>query len=137
MPAFDAACAERNRHPYGSPEEATAQAEVDRLHDAMYCDSHYFRDSYNSSSLFWMIDLSWWQNLEPYVDETCTLQPEGARALRKEIADRAELLLYNIRDLPDEHETHLSKRYFTEKFDRLLAFLQTAADAGDPIHCSV
>lgn len=124
----------------------------------------YFRDSYNGSSLFWKLDLSWWQSLEPYLgpngdgdmqmitDEDGEaygeprLYPEGCRKLAREVRNRSELLMFNCRDLPDEGEEvedifgkgrTLDKRYFSEKFDRLIRFLETTAEAGDTIYCSV
>lgn len=136
-PSFDEAIAHRNAQPAGSAAESAAQATVDHLYDLIYPDSHYFRDNYNHTSLLWKLELSWWKDLTPFVDDDSVMHPDGCRAFRKEIADRAELLTYNIRDLPDDDPGHLDKRYFTDKFNRLLTFLQTAADAGDSISCSV
>ena len=44
-----------------------AQAEVERIMDEQYAHPKYFRDSYNSSSLFWLIDLSWWGDSTSYL----------------------------------------------------------------------
>jgi hypothetical protein len=120
------------------------------LHNA---DGWYFRDSYNESSLFWKLDLSWWQDLDQYMgpqgdgvlatddngEEGYSLHPAGMRRLAAEVRSRSELLMYNCRDLPDDSGPNgvLDKRHFAEKYDRFLRFLSDAADAGDTIYCSV
>jgi len=40
-----------------------AQEKVMKLYDEMYPDDAYFRDSYNISSLFWRLGLSWWKDV--------------------------------------------------------------------------
>ena len=39
-----------------------AQKQVLKYYDKMY-QRGYFRDSYNSSDLLWLFDLSWWRNV--------------------------------------------------------------------------
>lgn len=126
----------------------------------------YFRDSYNESALLWRIDLHWYPDVcgfmgpngdgvleevevdgEPSSDPR--LYPEGIRRLAAEVRSRSELLMFNCEKagLPEvgkefldpfgHPDQELDKRYFVEKFDRLLRFLENAASDGDTIWCSI
>lgn len=120
-------------------------------YDEKNSEEWYFRDSYNSSSLFWKLNLSWWQDLDQFIgpdgdgvygaeDENgYSLYPIGIRKLAAVVRERSELLMYNCRDLPDDtgENGDLDKKYFSEKYDRFLKFLNDAAEAGDTIYCSV
>lgn len=146
-----------------TPEERTAYTEAEAV---KYGPEWYFRDSYNASSLLWMIGLSWWQDVPRYQGPNADgvllqqtedgesydvpeLYPEGARKLAAEVRSRSELLMYTChqKGLPEvgkpfvnifgEDDRELDMKYFSEKFDALLAFLEGAADAGDTIYCSL
>jgi hypothetical protein len=137
--AFNEALRIRNTtYPNGCPDDAPeAQAVLDAW-DAMYPDSHYFRDSYNNSSLLWKLDLSWCRDApRPRTcsdddDDPCAIEPDQLREFAQTIRSRSELLGYNIRNEPDENKT-----YFLEKYDRLIRFLEDAANAGDWVRFSV
>jgi hypothetical protein len=161
---FDAAVAARKAvwatYPNGRPDcggdlwcsDDPHQQEVDRIYAEMYPPSHYFRDSYNVSGLTQYLDFSWWNSTEAYYDP-CTEEeqeeygegechsgrvgPENLKRLVAELKAQSELLAYNLRNLPDEHETEFDKRYFLQKYDSLIAFLSGAAEAGDDVRFSV
>lgn len=67
QPLFREAVDERNRlNRLGDTAEAEEmQKLVDEYYDKMY-EQGYFRDSYNSTSLMWLLGLSWWQPDVPY-----------------------------------------------------------------------
>jgi hypothetical protein len=161
---FDAALAARkaawDTYPNGRPDcgddiwcsNDPHQQEIDRIYGEMYPPSHYFRDSYNDSGLTQYLDFSWWGTpseyyepctegeLEEYGEDKCYSSRVGPEELLRMVADlkaQSELLAYNLRDLPDEHETKFDKRYFLQKYDRLIAFLSGAAEAGDSVMFSV
>lgn len=74
----------RNEAPEG-PERDKAQAKVAHYYDAMYAHG-YFRDSYNGSSLFWLLDLSWWDLAkELQVDDEGYLPIAGAITLQERL----------------------------------------------------
>lgn len=103
----------------------------------------YYRDSYNDTAVLFQLDMSWWRDVTPLLDEEQLLQPDKARVLIEMIEQRpvpettAERLKYA--ELDDDGENSLAgwHSYFVEKRERLLAFLRTAADAGDTIYCSL
>ena len=109
----------------------------------------YFRDSYNPTSLFLAIGLSWWRDVVPMCDEEGNLQPEQTRKLLHMIQDDSRLipeepeklkafllekgvLLDDGENSPEEWLT-----YFNEKSDRLQAFLRKAYELQEPIRCSL
>jgi hypothetical protein len=66
-PKFEAAVAKRDKAKAKAAKDA-AQAEVEKWYSEMYSDG-YFRDSYNSGSLFWFLGLSWWQLAEELCED--------------------------------------------------------------------
>lgn len=146
--AFAYAVKQRDTAPTEAEKEHW-QTKVSEAYDLMYDHPYYFRDSYNNSSLFSKLDLSWWGDLEFYFGpngdgdmEKITedgeeysdqrLYPEGARRLEQAVRERAELLAYNLRDLDEEWRS-----YFFEKYDTFLDFLRQSAEGSHTIRCSV
>ena len=66
-PRFEAACLARNEYAERNPrhennaEYKRLQEAVSEAFEAMFPDEGYYRDSYNASSLFGVLGLSWWQ----------------------------------------------------------------------------
>lgn len=67
---------------YGRNDSRTvaAQKEVNETYEALFANG-YFRDSYNSTSLFWLLGLSWWQLGDELLDEDRNLPIENAKVL--------------------------------------------------------
>ena len=110
----------------------------------------YFRDSYNPTSLFWAIGLSWWKDVVPMCDEQGNLQPEEVRRLLHMIQDDSRMipeepeklkafLLAKRCQVDDEGENSPEGwlTYLNEKSDRLQAFLRKAYELQEPIYCSL
>ncbi len=107
-------------------------ARADAVYDAMYPPTHYFRDSYNDTSLFWKLDLSWWQDAGDFpTDEDGYAPPEAHAALLAKVSAPGQL--DKLKAIADDEW----RPYFIEKYDRLCHFLQACIEAGDPICYSV
>jgi hypothetical protein len=116
------------------------QVEVEKAYDAMCAPDGYFRDSYNDGSLFWILGLSWWNDVGDMLDENGYLPIENAKKLLAMIEDRpvirdkvasvhAEKALGDTADEWFEH--------WTKKRKRFMKFLQTSIDTNEPIRCSI
>jgi hypothetical protein len=139
-PLFEQAVARRNAAVPGSEAEASAQAEVTRLYAAMYPEDGYLRDSYNASSLFWVLDLSWWKDVGSLLDEEGLLAPQHCATLAADLAQRSELLEGKIarRDAPfDGADWEEAATYFRAKLERFVAFFRRAAEMDEAPYCSI
>ena len=121
-----------------------------RALDKMFCVGNgYFRDSYNSTNLLWVLNLNWWNWLGGYLDGKGYLHPQHTRIILKKIESRpvteARLKHYlkdrnielgkNDKSADDEFAEWLD--YFTEKRERFIQFLKMAIEADSPILCSI
>lgn len=139
-PKFDAAVAARDA---ATTDEARKelQKEVSRCYDEMYADG-YFRDSYNSTNLLWQLGLSWWEDVGNMLDEEGNLPVETIKEFVETVKDR---------EVPPPHELRLEQacvddgensleswhRYFVEKRERFIKFLETAIRLDEPIIASI
>lgn len=143
------------------PEGDEQRAAFRAWDDACYGPDWYFRDSYNSTSLFWMLGLSWWQDLDQFLGpagdgvmeqvtdedgetyDDYSLHPAGMRRLAELVRSReatmeASMQAKSLPDrVPDDDRYTLDRAWYRGQFVRLLTFLETCADAGDTIRCSV
>lgn len=139
---FDEAVAVRDALPPNDPRLDAAQADVDAAYDAMYPDGAYFRDSYNCSSVLNRLGLSWWQDVIPMLDKEGNLSPDRCKELADQI-DNIDLQPISDSDWQDNWQSHTRDtreswdKYFLEKKQRLIDFLRSAAEAGQPISCSL
>lgn len=139
QPKFDAAVRRRDAAAQGSPEFEAAQNAISEAYDQLY-GTGYFRDSYNGTSILWRLDLSWWEDLKPDVEDDDAINVSVERC--REFLDKvkaAELKPVTAEDLranhckvDDEGENTVEgwNRFYVEKRDRLIAFLETAIDNG-------
>lgn len=118
------------------PLPTTDQALVELFYEAI--DSQgYFRDSYNSTGLFRLLNLSWWQDVTPKLNEEGKLPLEHVRWLVGEI-ERRHLALPTIDELrasyascTDEEELKEWHNYFIKKKEKLLDFLNQCLLLGE------
>lgn len=164
-PLFEAACtardsyAERNEvirnretGEFTDPEYLKLQAVVHEAYENMYeKNGGYFRDSYNSTSLFWLLDLSWWNSdaiTQDGDDDDDDAYPvitvaSAARLLdeieAKEVtaAMVAAMLEKNRERVGDPSDLAGWTTYFQEKRERFIAFLKRAIALNEPIQASV
>lgn len=141
-PKFDEAVALRDAAQDEVAREA-AQKLVSEAYDKMYADDGYFRDSYNGTSVLNRLGLSWWQDMEYDLDsekdpnehnvspDACRRFLAKVKAAELQPATRAEL---EDRHCKVENEGDNSvdgwNKYFTEKRQRLIAFLERAIEHG-------
>jgi hypothetical protein len=140
-PRFDHWVAKRNAlHKAGQQEAADrAQKQVLKYYGKMY-ECGYFRDSYNSSNLLWLFDLSWWQDvLEVLVDKDGKMSTRNAKRFLQMLADREPVFEANLKKVkPAKGETRAEvEKYFRDKYEHLKAFLQQAIDRRESIQCSL
>ena len=121
-----------------------AQAQVEEYHNAMYSEG-YFRDSYNVWNVLWTLGLSWWQDVGRLLDE------EGKLSGR-ELIQFKEMVVNAEQQLPekeyfDKYHVKITKtgenslpeihKYFGERRQELLDFIDQAISLGEPIVCSI
>ena len=134
--AVPAAISNPSSPPSADRELAEIERDIDRYWDAIYAPDAYFRDSYNESSLFWRLGLSWWSYT---LGDDSELRGSELQPLYDDLRARAELLSFNIAQLPLDSgpDGELDQTYFLRKYDQLLAFLKGAIDADDTVIFSV
>ena len=146
-PQFDAAVSKRNSvTKHDSKEAEAAQKRVDKYFDLMY-GKGYFRDSYNSTSLLWRLDLSWWSDVGDMLDEEGDLSPAKAH-LFLEMLESRSIAPITKKELEEYDGNGKSKKvsqkqvdewneYYINKKKKLIAFLKLAIKLNEPIHCSI
>jgi hypothetical protein len=110
-----------------------------KYYDKMY-QRGYFRDSYNSSNLLWLFELSWWRDvLEVLVAKDGKMSPENTVYFLRLLEDRESLFQANLAKVkPADGETRVEvEQYFRKKYERLKAFLRKAIDRKECIQCSL
>lgn len=142
----------RDQSPRGSEEFKRLAEQGTALYDQMYTNNpYYFRDSYNSSSLLWLLNLSWWTDVGALLkqydgnppdtedeDREPLLSVEGIRVFLRKV-EALHLTDAQVRKVAHdwEGETFDSMMtYFTEKRQRLIDFLNRAIDLDCPLYCS-
>lgn len=121
-----------------------------RILDKMFCvDNGYFRDSYNSSNLLWVLGLNYWAWLGGFVDGKGFLHPQHARIILQKIESKpvtetrvrrhikAQKIKLGDNGKPPDEEFKEWLDYFVEKRERLIRFLKMAIDADSLILCSI
>lgn len=97
--------------------------------------SFYFRDAYNSASLFWAMGLSWWRLLEDKaVMSGEQITPAGARVLLARLRDPRRRAFY--RDQLAKMSP-LVRRLVSQKYRLFSRLLGDCIRSGEPIRCSV
>jgi len=106
--------AKRNAlHKAGQQEAADrAQKWVLKYYGKMY-ERGYFRNSYNSSNLLWLFDLSWWQDvLEVLVGKDGKMRPRNAKRFLQMLADREPVFEANLKKVkPARGETRAERAF--------------------------
>lgn len=146
---FEQAADKRNRlaNQYGWEDgrAVEAQKEVDEAYAALYSDG-YFRDSYNDTSLFWLLGLSWWELGDQLLDEEGFLPIDKARELLAllesrpvtsarmnewEAACRKKGWTFS-EDSPEDWRKH-----FEEKHVDICNMLRASIMSGEPLYWSI
>jgi hypothetical protein len=119
---------------------AAAQKLVDEAYEHIWGGDHYFRDSYNSTSVLWRMDLSWWSDMEFDVRdedaeincsaEACRRFLDKVEAAPFTLPTRADLVANHAKVDDGENSVEGWHKYYTEKRARLVAFLKRAIENG-------
>lgn len=115
---------------------------VEYGYEHMYDDAGYYRDSYNSTNLLWLLDLDYWHGASLHLDDENFMPVEEMRLWREEIAARP--LPHLTRDALKKMGLALDKTntvtswnaYFREKREKLLALIDKAIELNEPLYCS-
>lgn len=117
-----------------------AQARVNKWYDKMY-EVGYFRDSYNGTSLFWRLGMSWWGC--PYI-KNGEIKPENAKKLLAEVEQaeinpitKEELLEHHCKVDDGENSPESWDKMFSDKKARFVFFLKEAIANNWVISASV
>ena len=111
----------------------------------------YFRDSYNSNSIFHQLNLSWWSHVTPLQDEEGLLQLPAISYVIELIENHGRPTMETIRKtyagmrahFPDQYEEKSdryfeeSQKHFSEKYDKLLKFFKYALEHRYTISASL
>jgi hypothetical protein len=158
-PAFDAAVMRRDAHVRGSETHELLQKRVEDAYDAMMSVG-YFRDSYNSTSLFGLLGISWWQSCAACaggkrynwsIDEAGRMQVPSMQALKDFLEARGQVvceemqawLIKESKDgcgpAIDDGENSLTEwgKMFERKRRQLIKLLGQAIALGESLNCSV
>lgn len=142
-PKFDAAVRERDAAT-DEQSKAAAQKKVEEAYDTLNGPEHYFRDSYNGTSVLHRLGLSWWQDLSPDVEYVegdpateINVSVKTIREFRNKVA-AAVLKPATRKELEAEHCTvddgenspDAWNQMFQEKRERLISFLDRAIQQG-------
>jgi hypothetical protein len=130
-PEFDEAVAMRDAEKDPKKREEL-QERVSAAYDKMYPNDGYFRDSYNGTSLFRALGLSWWGC--GYIDEEGYISPQNAQKLLDDIKKKKvpKITVEYVDDGVEEWQ-----KYFEEKKARFEKFLETAIEMQESILASV
>ena len=123
--------------------KAEWQHKVEKYHDAMFPEEGYFRDSYNATSVFQVMDLSWWQLGDEMLDETAHLPVDKARELLALIEQRP-ISYETVTAHCEQNKLHESKqsidewfKYFVAKRERFMALLRKSIELNEPLLWSI
>lgn len=144
QPKLEEAARRRDSLQRDTPEYAAAQAEVELAYDKIYGGEHYFRDSYNGTSVLNRLDLSWWRDMEYDVqdeDSEINVSPAACQRFLDKVLAAGELRPATFAELNDRNcpvnnnesgdgSVASWNAYFAEKRERLIAFLKRAIENG-------
>jgi len=142
-PLFEAAVIERDKCDHGTPEQKKAQELVTKYYNLMYAKG-YFRDSYNGTSLFWVMGMSWWGC--KLIGKSGKMTPKNAAKLLKAVkavkipsGKAFEDYLKGQSVMVDDGENSVAnwRKYFVNKRKRFVRFLESAIKLNQSISCSV
>ncbi len=98
----------------------------------------YFRDSYNSRSVMWAMDMSWWDDVLPMLDQEGNLSHEDTLKLINMITDAPLNVSKDfLENIPDEWTIDDAQNYLKVKKQMLVSFLIRAVETRDTVGCSL
>ena len=142
-PRFDKAVEMRERATKNGDKvvEASSQALVEFYFNKLNGRQGYFRDSYNHSSLLWVLGLSWWGDINKMLDKNRNLSVANTKKLLEMIKERKvpkTLVLNEEMVTIDDGENSLAewRKSFVKRRVEFIKFLEKAIALREPIYCS-
>lgn len=155
-PKFDAAVEARNKkylQGMKMPEDCPEQEAVNHAYNMMYSEG-YFRDSYNSTSLFHLLGLSWWHIADAKAGENHLINAKGQmpprsckkliELLRRKPITPETMEAWGIENagraiIEAEGENSLEgwRVFFWDKREALIKLCEQAIALKEPLDCSV
>lgn len=138
---FDKAVSIRDAFPVGSKQAKEAQVKVDLYFEKMN-EKGYFRDSYNGSSLFWRLGLSWWKDWK--TNKKGEMSVAKCKKWLKTI-EGIKLISITFDELKNsgclveksgENSVDVWNKYFVDKKNKFEEFLKLAISLNEPIYSS-
>jgi len=133
-----------------------AQAEVERIFDAMHPPTAYFRDPYNGSCLLAQLSLSWWRDVAPRLTEddhvplkdvqwlldkvrnrrlTCQAKPTYEQQVTREVM--TQLASGSVQIDQKVAYTAADVEWFVSRKQALITFLKTCLELSEAPVCSL
>jgi hypothetical protein len=154
------------RDPKLSKQVDKLQEYVSEAYDILMESPAYFRDSYNDTSLFWVLQISWWEIADKMLDEERNLPIDRAKELlafmqderrtfdatfdawvEKKRKGQKEGVDGAIRDEKPwtfgetgsntESSVEEWRKMFATKLDRFIDLLKRSIEMDEPLHWSV
>jgi len=132
-PLLDTATA-RKRAAETDEDREKARGDANEALNLMYSDG-YFRDSYNSSSVFWQMNISWWKDVGDMINDEGYLPIEQAKELRDLILSRE--IPETLGEEFKESEASEWIEHFKKKREEFLNLLNLSIDLEEPLCCSI
>ena len=114
------------------------QEEATALLNYLHNDEVYFRDSYNSGNTLWAMNLSWWTDVLPMLDDQGFLGESGIIKLLS-LIKRSPLHVSEdfSRDIPNEWTRSDAMKFLHENRNKLIYFLNQSLLRKERIFCSL
>mgnify|MGYP001559045228 FL=1 len=107
-------------------------------------DDGYFRDAYNAGNVLWTLGLSWWQDVNPMLDSEGKLTGDKLEKFRDMVANaeqryptKSELVVRGGKIDTGSNTVVSWHKYFANKRQELLDYLNRAVEMKKPIRCSL
>jgi len=124
---------------FNHPEVKKLQEKVSEYYNLMNSEG-YFRDSYNATSLLWVLGLSWWSDVGDMLNKKGELSITKTKKFWKMIKDRP-VTIEAVQKAMGEHQLQDTAdewfEYWVEKRQRLIELLELSIELKEPLIFSV
>jgi len=112
---------------------------MSNIYDDLYKQGDvYFRDSYNSGSVLWAMNLSWWDDILPMCDDEGYLDANGIQKFLDMVEDAPLHVSQGFQEhMPSDWTYDDALKYLQEEQNLLISFLKKALDTNDRLSCSL
>jgi hypothetical protein len=115
-------------------EQEKLSKKSDYYWNKMYPASGYFRDSYNDSNLLWKFGISYWTDINKFVDKRGLMTKDKIEGLLILLEKKENVFRENLRN---SKTPQYASEYFEKKYKRFRRFLNNAIKLNSSIRCSI